>query len=156
MTASKERILKICEYCGKSFYALKSTTRYCSKQCNSYAYKAARREEKVKMAETMSHRKASEKSMSEILVKEYLTIQEVAILLGLSRQTIYSHYSKGKTTSFNLLLLPTPNGMGRRRIHAAFILYKTLGYPELGYSLLYCVSIFGRNDCSNESKAELA
>ena len=41
MTASKERILKICEYCGKSFYALKSTTRYCSKQCNSYAYKAA-------------------------------------------------------------------------------------------------------------------
>ena len=58
-----------------SFYALKSTTRYCSKQCNSYAYKAARREEKVKMAETMSHRKASEKSMSEILVKEYLTIQ---------------------------------------------------------------------------------
>ena len=62
MTASKERILKICEYCGKSFYASKSTTRYCSKQCNSYAYKAARREEKVKMAETMSHRKASEKS----------------------------------------------------------------------------------------------
>ena len=25
--------------------------------------------------------------------------------------------------------------MGRRRIHAAFILYKTLGYPELGYLL---------------------
>lgn len=96
MTASKERILKICEYCGKSFYASKSTTRYCSKQCNSYAYKAARREEKVKMAETMSHRKASEKSMYEILVKEYLTIQEVAILLGLSRQTIYNMVYSGK------------------------------------------------------------
>ena len=26
--------------------------------------------------------------------------------------------------------------MGRRRIHAAFILYKTLGYPELGYILI--------------------
>ena len=25
--------------------------------------------------------------------------------------------------------------MGRRRIHAAFILYKTLGYPELGYEI---------------------
>lgn len=96
MTASKERILKICEYCGKSFYASKSTTRYCSKQCNSYAYKAAKREEKVKMAETMSHRKASEKSMSEILLKEYLTIQEVAILLGLSRQTIYNMVYSGK------------------------------------------------------------
>ena len=42
------------------------------------------------------------------------------------------HYSNGKTTSYSLLLLPTPNGMERRRIHAAFILYKTLGYPELG------------------------
>lgn len=48
------------------------------------------------MAETMSHRKASEKSMSEILVKEYLTIQEVAILLGLSRQTIYNMVYSGK------------------------------------------------------------
>ena len=27
--------------------------------------------------------------------------------------------------------------MGRRRIHTAFILYKTLGYPELGYSMFY-------------------
>lgn len=45
------------------------------------------------------------------------------------------HHSNGKTTSFSLLLLLTPNGMGRRRIHAAFILYKTLGYPELGYIL---------------------
>ena len=26
--------------------------------------------------------------------------------------------------------------MGRRRIHAALILYKTLGYHELGYKLL--------------------
>ena len=49
-----------------------------------------------------------------------------------SKTTNSCHYSKGKTTSFSLLLLPTPNGMGRRRFHAAFILYKTLGYPELG------------------------
>ena len=107
MTASKERILKICEYCGKSFYASKSTTRYCSKQCNSYAYKAARREEKVKMAETMSHRKASEKSMSEILMKEYLTIQEVAILLGLSRQTIYNMVYSGKLRASKITSRPS-------------------------------------------------
>ena len=41
------------------------------------------------------------------------------------------HYSKGKTTSFSLLLLPTSNDMGRRRMHAAFMLYKTIGCPEL-------------------------
>ena len=55
------------------------------------------------MAETMSHRKASEKSMSEILVKEYLTIQEVAILLGLSRQTIYNMVYSGKLRAPALL-----------------------------------------------------
>ena len=52
------------------------------------------------------------------------------------------HYSKGKTTSFSLLLLPTSNGMGRRRMHAAFMLYKTLGYPELRYSMiLNCANV---------------
>ena len=55
------------------------------------------------------------------------------------------HYSKGKTTSFSLLLLHTSNDMGRRRMHAAFILYKTLGYPELRYvyiNFLFCLFIF--------------
>ncbi len=33
-----------------------------------------------------------------------------------------------KMQEIYLKTLPTPNGMGRRHIHAAFILYKTLGY----------------------------
>ncbi len=49
-----------------------------------------------------------------------------------SKTQSYCHYSKGKTTSFGILLLPTPNGMGRRRLNAAFTLYKTLGYTEQG------------------------
>ena len=52
------------------------------------------------------------------------------------------HYSKGKTTSFSLLLLPTSNDMGRRRMHAAFILYKTLGYPELRYVYINSILSF--------------
>ena len=31
MAASKIRIKKICEYCGQEFYALKTSTRFCSK-----------------------------------------------------------------------------------------------------------------------------
>ena len=49
-----------------------------------------------------------------------------------SKTQSYCHYSKGKTTSFGILLLPTPNGMGRRRLNAAFTLHKTLGYTEQG------------------------
>lgn len=45
----------------------------------------------VKVAETMSQRKASEKSMSDILAKEYLTIHEVAILLYLSSLGTCTH-----------------------------------------------------------------
>ena len=44
-----------------------------------------------------------------------------------------SRCSKDKTSSFCLLLLPTPNGMGKRRILVALLSYKTLCYPELGY-----------------------
>ena len=40
-----------------------------------------------------------------------------------------------KMQEIYLKTLPTPNGMGRRRFHAAFILYKTLGYPELRYKI---------------------
>jgi hypothetical protein len=31
--------------------------------------------------------------------------------------------------------------MGRRRFHAAFILYKTLGYPELRHYICFLVEI---------------
>ena len=47
-----------------------------------------------------------------------------------SKTTNSCHYSKGKTTSFSLLLLPTPNGMGRRRFHAAFISQKHSVIPN--------------------------
>ena len=47
MTASKIEIHKVCEYCGKVFVAWKSTTRFCSKTCNSRDYKQQRREQRV-------------------------------------------------------------------------------------------------------------
>ena len=43
MAASKIRIKKICEYCGQEFYALKTSTRFCSKSCNDRAYKMRQR-----------------------------------------------------------------------------------------------------------------
>ena len=39
MAASKIRIKKICEYCGQEFYALKTSTRFCS--CLLYTSDAA-------------------------------------------------------------------------------------------------------------------
>ena len=52
MAASKIRIKKICEYCGQEFYALKTSTRFCSKSCNDRAYKMRQRVNTVKKAES--------------------------------------------------------------------------------------------------------
>lgn len=84
------------------------------------------------------HRYVSNFIMNLILPWEHivsLTTSQRHCIDTASKTPNSRHYSKGKTTSFSLLLLPTPNGMGMRRIHTAFILYKTLGYPELGYNI---------------------
>ena len=80
------------------------------------------------------HRSVSDFIMS--LISHWEHIASSATSQRLCRDTASKtpnscHYSKGKTTSFCLLLLPTSNDMGRRHMHAAFILDKTLGYPEL-------------------------
>lgn len=84
------------------------------------------------------HKSVSNFIMNLILPWEHIASSTTSLwhCMDIASKTPNSrHYSKSKTTSFSLLLLPTPNGMGRRRIHAAFILYKTLGYPELGYNI---------------------
>ena len=62
MTASKIPIKKVCEHCKQEFVAWKTTTKYCSHQCNSRAYKSKRREERVQRTEVMSKRRKSKTS----------------------------------------------------------------------------------------------
>ena len=59
MTASKIQIKKICECCGKEFIAFKTSTRYCSKQCNCKAYKLKLRKQQTTQiyAEQVSEKK---------------------------------------------------------------------------------------------------
>ena len=45
--SSNIEIDKVCEFCGAVFTARTTTTRYCSQRCNSRAYKAAKRGQKV-------------------------------------------------------------------------------------------------------------
>ncbi|HMW40068.1 MAG TPA: hypothetical protein PKD57_11745, partial [Saprospiraceae bacterium] len=46
--SSNIKIPKFCQYCGQAFVAQTTTTRYCSKTCNSRHYKQLKREEKVR------------------------------------------------------------------------------------------------------------
>lgn len=101
---------KVCEFCGASFTARKSSTRYCSKRCAENAYKQRKREELV-----ASTQKAINDSSSKIAIpqRDYLSPTECANLLGLCRRTVYYYLSNN--------IIPCFQFKGRTRIRRADI-----------------------------------
>ena len=98
MTASKIEIHKVCEYCGKTFVAWKSTTRFCSKTGNSRDYKQRRREQRVAAIE----KETNARPIENIKDKVILSPKEVAILLGLSTRNVYYLIDKGSLKASHL------------------------------------------------------
>ena len=98
MTASKIPIKKVCEHCKQEFVAWKTTTKYCSHQCNSRAYKSKRREERVQRTEVNEQ----EKKVKDLIDKPYLSIAEAGRLLGISRHTIYRYIYSGRLRAYNM------------------------------------------------------
>jgi excisionase family DNA binding protein len=101
--AKATEIEKVCEWCKQPFIAQKLTTRYCSHKCNSKAYKSAKREEKRKTfkmiaigTKRMQQIEALSEAYERIKDKEFLSVSETAILLGVGRTTIY-RYLKNNT-----------------------------------------------------------
>ena len=95
--SSKIEILKICECCGKTFVAHKSTTRYCSHKCNSKAYKNDKREYKLT---AISYNMAKDierisNQYEKIKDKEFLSVSETAFLLSVGRTTVYRYLHEG-------------------------------------------------------------
>lgn len=94
--SSNLRIKKICDWCGKSFIAKTTTTKYCSHLCNSRAYKAIKKKEKIKQHAKANSIDISLPSFDYLNSKEYLKINEVSSLLGLCRQTVYNLIYSGQ------------------------------------------------------------
>ena len=96
------RVEKICQYCNKEFIAKTLRTRYCSHICNSRAYKARKRAEKFQQTQkTVSGAqealpRPAETSLNIIQDKEFLTVDEVAKLLRMSKATVYRIIKEGK------------------------------------------------------------
>lgn len=99
---AKHSIKKVCEYCNIEFEANKSTTRYCSHRCNSRALKDAKRNEVVQLTEKLTKQKKVERLIKDISNQEYLSISETAMLLGVSRWTIYRYVVDGRIASKRL------------------------------------------------------
>ncbi len=95
------KIQRVCQYCGTDFTARMTTTRYCSHQCNSRAYKAKARETKIEASvKEALHIKL--KPIEILKAKEFLTVRETAKLLNCSLRTTYRLIDNGMIKAVNL------------------------------------------------------
>lgn len=88
---------KRCEWCSKVFIAQKVTTKYCSHSCNGMAYKQKMREQQKVNFEEQKGRKLP--TIGKIGDKPYLSPSEVALLLGVSRASVYRSLASGEIKS---------------------------------------------------------
>ncbi|QCX38363.1 helix-turn-helix domain-containing protein [Aureibaculum algae] len=99
--SSNIRIQRICEYCNNEFTARTTLTKYCSHKCNSRHYKAKAKETKIDISNMETKGKVNI-ALEKIKKKEFLNVEEVALLLNCSKRTVYSHIRNGSIHAVNL------------------------------------------------------
>jgi hypothetical protein len=89
------RTTRVCETCKKEFEAKTTTTRFCSKPCNTKAYKDGIRRGKI---ETATHELEILKASKHVALNEkpFLTIKEACVLLCIGKTNLYEHIKNGK------------------------------------------------------------
>lgn len=94
-------IQRICEHCSKEFTARTTVTKFCSDACAKRAYKARKRAEKIEESNTETFQ-VKNKPIEELKAKEFLSVKDIALLLGCSTRTAYRLIDKGKINAVNL------------------------------------------------------
>lgn len=88
--SSNMRIPKTCICCGETFIAKTTKTKYCSHACNKRYYKKKKRDEKIEQALEAEKAKVPDVTLLErISKKEFLSIKEAVVLIGVSERTFY-------------------------------------------------------------------
>ncbi len=98
--SSNIRIEKRCLQCGKIFTAKTTVTKYCGADCSKRGYKARKRAEKIKLTEVEA-KQTIQQPITELQAKEFLSIEEVCKLLGVSRTTIWRMTKSGQIQTAN-------------------------------------------------------
>ena len=83
----------VCQWCGNTFTAQKSNTRYCSKRCADLANKQRMREMTQTIVDT--HSSIKKERMTARNENEILSPKLLAEFLGVSRSTAYDYIAKG-------------------------------------------------------------
>lgn len=104
--SSNIQLQRICEHCSNEFIARTTVTRYCGGNCAKAAYKARKRSAKIEVSNKQTL-KIKIKPIEEIRAKEFLSVRDVAKLLGSSRQMVYDLINSGKINGTNLRIKKT-------------------------------------------------
>jgi excisionase family DNA binding protein len=99
--SSNIQIQRVCEFCGNEFTARTTVTKLCSAKCRKASYKARQRTEKIEKSNSETKRIKS-KPIEELKEKEFLSVREVATLLGCSIRTAYRLIDTGILQGVNL------------------------------------------------------
>ncbi|HLG39568.1 MAG TPA: helix-turn-helix domain-containing protein [Chitinophagaceae bacterium] len=100
--SSNIQIPKICQHCHKGFIAKTTVTKFCSLDCARKAYKADKRHKKIIKAQEVEYQKAAGIDLYIIQAKEYLSIKETCLLLGISRMSLHRYIKKKLIKPSNL------------------------------------------------------
>lgn len=96
--SSNINVVRKCDFCEKEFTAKTTVTRYCSHKCNQRHYKQRKREEKLQQHNTTKkvvHLQLPDVDFGVLSTKEFLSIKETSVLLGLSERTLYRMMANG-------------------------------------------------------------
>ena len=100
--SSSIRLKSICDYCGNEFIDKTIKTRYCSHSCNSKDYKARKKNQKVKEVTNLKKGEMQLNNLDILNSKDFLTVQDVSLIIGCSSRTVYRLISNGTIKAVNL------------------------------------------------------
>lgn len=97
--SSNLSIKKICDFCKNEFIARTIKTRYCSHKCNSRHYKLLKKQGEIEIVEKATKLKLH--SIDDLNKKDFLTVNEVAVILNMSKRTVYRLIQNNELNSYN-------------------------------------------------------
>jgi len=142
------KVQRICKLCRTEFTARTTATQYCSAICSKRAYKARKREEKITAnnIELNKHKvKTGRSDEVKLEDREFLSVPQVAILLGCSRQNVYHLINTGQ--------LKASNPMQRKTIIRRSNLNVLLNSSEIGKQQDY-PNDYPITECYNMGEAQ--
>lgn len=132
------KVQRICKMCGAEFTAQKTSTQYCSGACSKRAYKARKRDEKVSACNNeVATRKPMKVKEIPIEQRGFLSVTQVAELIGCSRQNVYYLINTGQLKAVNIMKKKTI--ISRSDLNTLLDAYKS-DYPK-DYPINECYNI---------------